>query len=208
MEFRSKKDGSHYPISNGKTVYPTVEENTENFQGYILKTVKRSDYSFPYHIEIYNPAGEQIGKTLQIETLTEVEQTKSQIKKDLEKKIINKDTYLNGIKSKYESEGFKVTIHSEAKGFYDPKMTIEKDGLAVNLTETELQNEDYVTGAYKYFPVIKQVYDDWKGQGDVFYSTINSNVDSQMKNAKSGYRAIVFSSVTDNLRKHGVNVHS
>lgn len=208
-DFRSRKDGSHYPINSGTPVYPAMEkENIEDYKGYTLKTIRRADYSFPYHVEVYDTERRQIAKTLQIETIEEANKIREKLKKELEEKVIGKEKYLNDFKKKYEEQGFNVIIHPDTNEFYDPKMTMEKDGITIKLTKQSMLNEDYPNGALKYFGVIKEVVNDNKDRNDIFYSNINSSVDYRMKGAKSAYREIVFLTVCDNLEKHGVNVHS
>lgn len=190
---------------NGKCI-----DATENYHGFVLKIIKRPDYSFPFHIEIYDRQGKQIGKTLQIENMNEVSKHKEALKKELDKKWSDPEGYFRGVTEDFNSKGFKTDERKlpDDAGFYEPKLIVAKDNLDVEFTKDELRDEDNIEAVKRHFDVIEKVYNNLKSEDDVFYSAISSYIKSEMKYSKEPYRAKVFSAVCDLLRKKGVNVHS
>jgi len=190
---------------NGKCI-----DATENYHGFVLKIIKRPDYSFPYHVEIYDRQGKQIGKTLQIENMNEVNKHKEAIKKELDAKWSDPEGYFRGVTEDFNSKGFKTDERKlpDDAGFYEPKLIVTKDNLDIKFTKDELRDDDNIEAVKRHFDVIKAVYNDYKDRKDVFYSSVSSNIKQQMKYSKDSYRTKVFLAVCDLLEKKGVNVHS
>lgn len=190
---------------NGKCI-----DATENYHGFVLKTVKWQDYSFPYHVEIYDKQGRQIGKTLQMENIGEVNKQKAGIKQELDKKWSDPEAYFHGVKKELQAKGFKTEERKlpEDADFYEPKLIVSKNNLDVKFTKSELRDEDNIEAVKRHFDVIKKVYDDLKSEDDVFYSTVSGYIKGEMKYSKESYRTKVFLAVCDLLEKEGVDVHS
>lgn len=191
-----------------------VIKNTWGIKDKIIKTEKmgtfdvvlvKTDWKFPYKIKIFK-GGKEHSSTLNFETMEEIKGIFKDILKDISKKAINRDSYRADVKHFFTKNGFVVSFH-RPMGFYDDEITVRKNGVTIGLTRQDIDNESY-KAVSKYFNHITNIYNKWKDGGDIFYSTINSIVDSKMKSAKSSYRNIVFSKIVDLLRKNGVDVHS
>lgn len=189
-------------------------KNTWGIKDKIIKVEKlgsfdivltKTDWSFPYKIKIFK-GGKEHGSTLNIETMDEVQRVFRDTVKEISKKAINRDSYRADVKHFFTKNGFVVSIH-RPMGFYDNEIIVKKNGFTIGLTRQDIDNESY-KAVSKYFNHITNIYNKWKDEGDIFYSTLSRIVESKMKSAKSSYRNIVFSKIVDLLRKNGVDVHS
>jgi len=176
-------------------------EKLGSFDIILIKT----DWKFPYKIKIFK--GDKLhSSTLSFKTMDKIQGVFKDTVKEISKKEINRDIYRADVKHFFTKNGFVVSFHRPME-FYDNEITVRKNGVTIGLTRQEIDDESYKSVS-KYFNHIINIYNKWKNEGDIFYSTISNIVKSKMKSTKSSYRNIVFSKIVDLLRKNGVNVHS
>jgi len=194
--------------------------NVKSFGHYVdTKTIQdwklhidKSDNTYPYRVQVENPEGQIVLKTLNFPTLDEAKEVRDEVEEDMKVKVFGRKEYLDKIQTTLEGRGFTVEVKpdSDVKEWNDPKMIVEKDGITIKLNNQDLDHEDYYVAIYKYFDTIKKITDELSagGRDDVWYSDVSRAIKYEMKYAKSEYTDLVYSAVCDNLRKRGVNVHS